>query len=213
MGAESASPSPVDRIPHLMSRLRLLAIAALAVSCSVTFAACGSSDNGPERFAQNEGIYFESGSLKYQVQITRQLNPQQPMDRELMQGIPLAQRIKKSNELWYATFLRVENETDNVQMSASKFIVRDTNGDIFRPIPVNPAANAFAYVASPIAGGDSNPAATTYPNINSIPGQVDINGKMLIFKLPLNAIALRPLVLTIVNPTNPAESGRVNLDI
>jgi hypothetical protein len=195
-----------------MTRFRLLALMVLAVAASASLAACGSDDE-PERSAANEGIYVEAGSLKYQVQITRQLNPSQPMDRELLQGIAPAQRIKKPNELWYATFLRIENETSNTLTSASQFIVRDTNGEIFRPIPVNPAANSFAYVSGPILGGDSNPAATTYPNINSIPGQTDINGKMLLFKFPLGALALRPLTLTIVNPGNTTLNARVKLDI
>jgi len=190
-----------------MSRLRLLATASLVAIAAVSLTACADKSK-VERFAHNEGIYFDVGPMKYQVQITRQLNPTQVMDRELLQGVPAVQRVTKSDELWFATFLRVENETSDPHVKASRFIVRDTNGDVFRPIPVNPLANPFAYRGGLLLAGDA------YPDINSIPGQTDINGKMLLFKLPLNAIALRPLVLTVVSPTNPAtESGRVNLDI
>jgi len=189
-----------------MNRLRLLAIASLAVVSSVSLVACADKSE-PERFAHNEGIYFESGPLKYQVQITRQLNPRQVQDAELMQGVSLAARATKPNELWFATFIRIENETSHPQLKASQFYIRDTNGDIFRPIPVDPKANSFAYQDGLLLAGDN------YPDINSIPGQTDKNGKMLLFKLPLDAIALRPLVLTVVSPTNPAENGRVNLDI
>lgn len=189
-----------------MNRLRLLAIASLAVVSCASLTACADKSK-PERFAHNEGIYFESGPLKYQVQITRQLNPRQVQDAELMQGVPLAARTARPNDLWFATFLRIENETDHPQLKASQFTIRDTNGDIFHPIAVNAAANSFAYEPGILLAGDA------YPNINSIPGQTDKNGKMLLFKLPLAAIALRPLVLTVTSPTNPVESGRVNLDI
>ena len=178
-----------------MSRLRFLATASLVAVAAVSLTACADK-NEVERFAHNEGIYFDVGALKYQVQITRPLNPAQVMDRELLQGVPALQRVTKSDELWFATFLRIENETSDPQPKASRFIIRDTNGDVFRPIPVNPLANPFAYRGGLLLAGDA------YPDINSIPGQTDINGKMLLFKLPLNAIALRPLVLTAVSYTH-----------
>ena len=189
-----------------MNRLRPLVLAAIAVLAAVSLTACGNKKN-EERFAANEGIYFESGDLKYQVQITRQLNPKQAMDSELMQGIAPAQRLIKPDELWFATFLRVENESGNTQHLASRFVIRDTNGDQFFPVPINPAANSFAFVPGLLA------ADAAYPNINSIPGQTDINGKMLLFKIPRAAIALRPLTLTITDPAQPKKSGAVHLDI
>lgn len=188
-----------------MNRVRPFAIAALAVLATAGLTACG--DDETVHAAANEGIYFHSGPLTYQVQITRQLDPRQAMDAQLMQGLSPKNRAKAPDELWYATFLRIENQTNYVQLPATEFVVNDTNGDVFKPVPVNAAANSFAYVSSPLGAGD------TYPNINSIPGQIDINGKMLLFKIPRAAIALRPLTLHIVNPTNPATSGSVKLDI
>jgi len=192
-----------------MTRLRLLAIASLAVLAAVGLTACGNKKD-VERFAADEGIYFESGPLKYQVQITRQLNPRQAQDMELMQGISLANLRLKPDEMWFATFLRVENETGHPQLTARHFVVTDTNGDKFYPVPVNAAANSFAYRPGLLAASGTY---STYPNINSIPGQTDINGKMLLFKIPRQAIALRPLTLTVFNQLNPATSGSVHLDI
>jgi hypothetical protein len=190
-----------------MNRARTLAIAAVAVLATAGLSACG--DNSFEHVAANEGIYFKSGPLTYQVQITRQLNLRQPQDAELMQGVSAADRKVAGDVLWYATFLRIENQTPYVQLPAnvSEYSIADTNGDIFRPVNVNPLANSFAYVGAPLAAG------AAYPNINSIPGQTDINGKMLLFKIPRAAISQRPLELRIVNPTDLATSGRVALDI
>jgi hypothetical protein len=189
-----------------MNRLRLLVIASLAVLAAVSLTACGNKKD-VERFAANEGIYFDAGNLKYQVQNTRQLNPTNAFDSELMMGIAPKVLAKRPDELWFATFLRVENETGNPQLRARNFVIRDTNGDKFYPVAINPAANSFAYTPGLIA------ANSAYPNINSIPGQTDLNGKMLLFKIPRQAIALRPLTLTVFNQLNPTTSGAVHLDI
>lgn len=189
-----------------MGRSRTVLVAALALLSVVALGACGNK-KAVERYAENEGIYFQSGALKYQVQITRQLNPQQAQDRELMFGVSAIDRIKAPTDLWYATFLRIENETNRYQTPTTIYRIRDTNGDIFKPIAVDPRSNPWAYQPLPI------PPGGTLPNINSLPGQIDINGKMLLFKIPRADLALRPLILYVVNPGDPKQSGRVKIDI
>src|ERR1700712_1252213 len=116
-----------------MNRARTLAIAAVAVLATAGLSACG--DNSFEHAAANEGIYFKSGPLTYQVQITRQLNLRQAQDAELMQGVSAADRKVAGDVLWYATFLRIENQTPYVQLPAnvSEYSIEDTTGDMFRP--------------------------------------------------------------------------------
>lgn len=189
-----------------MDRTRTILIAALALFATVGLTACGNKKQ-VERYAENEGVYFESGPLKYQIQMTRQLNPAQAQDRELMFGIAPADRIKAPRTLWYATFVRIENPTDKYQIPATVYRITDTNGDVFTPVPIDPTQNPFAYQAVPIPPGGS------LPNINSIPGQTDLNGKMILFKIPAQDIALRPLVLHVVNTKDPSQSGRVKIDI
>ena len=128
-----------------MNRLRPLVLAAIAVLAAVSLTACGNKKN-EERFAANEGIYFESGDLKYQVQITRQLNPKQAMDSELMQGIAPAQRLIKPDELWFATFLRVENESGSTQHLAGELFKLSAGLDMVH-IPYKGGAQAQADVA------------------------------------------------------------------
>lgn len=190
-----------------MSRARTLLIIATTALAAGLLSACGSDHHEFERVAANEGLYVNAGPLTYQVQITRQLNPTQAMDSELLQGVAPAALVTRPDELWYATFLRVENLTSKIELPARSFVIHDTAGGTYKPIPVDPRANSFAYVPGPIL------PSKAYPNINSIPGQTDINGKMLLFKIPREAIALRPLTLTVVAPGNPAESARIRLDI
>ena len=72
------------RMPHLVSRK--LPLALLAVAAVLVLAACG---NKPKisTVGDTEGTYLNVGPLTYQVQISRQLNPNDIEDQTYLQGI------------------------------------------------------------------------------------------------------------------------------
>ena len=87
-------------------RSRLLSVLGVAAACAL--AACG-EEKEPNLRAETEGAYIELGELKYQVQISRPLNPGIRSDAELLSGLPPAQQELPADQQFFAVFIRVEN--------------------------------------------------------------------------------------------------------
>lgn len=134
-------------------RQRLLPLLALAlVSTSLT--ACGAKHENPTE-AESEAVYVSVGPkdgpfLKYQVQISRQLNPgdfqnlaargeQQrvdPEDSEYLRGIPASElELEKNpgnpieNEVYFGVFIQVANDNDDRDLKSaalSGFEIQDS---------------------------------------------------------------------------------------
>lgn len=161
------------RLDFALMRQRLLPLVALAlVSTSLT--ACGSKHEDPTH-AETEAIYVSVGPdggpyLKYQVQISRQLNPgdfqnlsargeQQkvdPEDSEYLRGIPSSQlELEKNpekpidNEVYFGVFIQAANDTQQPLKSAalSGFEIQDS-------LYVEGQADAEEHVFEPIASFD-----------------------------------------------------------
>ena len=177
--------------------LLLLATAALALS------ACG---NKPQIRTEGltEGTYLNVGPLTYQVQISRQLNPNDLEDSTYLQGIPPAQRRLGPHETWFGIFVQVVNETSNPHPTASNFSIVDTQEHVFAPIPQS-IANPFSYHPRVLQGGD------IIPPTNSVAGEGVIQGSLILFKLDLPTLDNRPLEFVVTDALN--NSGRVSLDV
>src|SRR3954469_21033760 len=103
----------------------LLAVAAVAAALGLS--ACGNKTVSIHA-GETEGIYLDVGPLKYQVEISRQLNPSIPEDRTFLSDIAPGDRHLGPEELWFAVFVRVENETDKAQSPTSDYTITDTQG-------------------------------------------------------------------------------------
>lgn len=155
-------------------RQRLLPLLALAL-VSTTLTACGSKHENPTH-AETEAIYVSVGPeggpvLKYQVQVSRQLNPgdfqnldsrgeQQkvdPEDSEYLRGIPASQlELKKNpekpidNEVYFGVFIQVANDNDDQALKSaalSGFEIQDS-------LYVDGASDAEEHVYKPISAFD-----------------------------------------------------------
>lgn len=166
----------------------LLALA--AVGAALALGACGNktvSIHGGE----TEGIYLDVGPLKYQVEISRQLNPAIPEDRTFLTDVAPAESKLASGELWFAVFVRIENETDQAQPPASSYTITDTQGHEYRPVSIGPA-NAFRYSTEPV------PGKGVAPDPDSVAGDnTSIAGMELLFRLKRETLDNRPLEMTI----------------
>lgn len=192
-------------MPRLRRPLALLA----ALLASGGLAACGKHPDENARVvrAENEGFYLDIGELKYQVQISRQLNPDDVQDRSLLAGVPAAQRELKPDEVWFGIFLRVQNETDRPLAPSGDIKIVDTQETEFKPLTLDDT-NVFAYRSSdPIPARDVLPLPDT-PTFDS-----PVQGSLLLFKLTLTALGNRPLELEIENNTTPAQTGIIDLDV
>jgi len=179
--------------------LLIVAVAALAVT------ACGNKQDRTTH-AETEGTYLDIGPMKYQVQISRLLNPTDREDKSYLVDLPGGQTLGPQDQ-WFAVFMRVENGTDKLQQPASRYIIRDTQGNVFRPVQMGPK-NVFAYRANKIPPNQNIPIAGSAAEQNSI------QGAMLLFKIPTANLENRPLELVITPPPGVGgPEGTVDLDV
>ena len=142
-----------------MTRSRRLCAVLAALLVSGTLSACGKHQStGPVRIAETEGIYLDVSDLKYQVQVSRQLNPADIQDKPYLVGIPEDERELKPDEVWFAVGLRVQNETDEPLQPSDDIEIEDTQDELFEPVELGPE-NVYAYrVDEPIPAAPDLPA-------------------------------------------------------
>lgn len=155
---------------------------------------------------ESEGLYLSLGELKYQVQVSRQLNPEDAQDRSLLRGVPAQEQKLEADEVWFGVFLRVENESAEPLVPSAEIDIEDTQERVFEPLELE-QENVFAYrPEQPIPAGEVAPLRDT-PAFDT-PNQ----GSLVLFKLPRTALDNRPLELTIESSTT-AQTGIIDLDV
>jgi hypothetical protein len=194
-------------------RLRPLLLLAVLAALAGALGACGNKTTqygfeGEGQEALAEGMYSEVGGLKYQVQISRELNPTDAEDRAYLIGLPPTARDLKPDETWFAVFLRVQYDTKDgaPRPTARDFTLEDTQRDVYRPVPLAPD-NVFAYrpttlLPTEILPGGDTPAA-----------EGTIQGSLLLFRVKDADLQNRPLTFKITNPENTQQVATQDLDV
>lgn len=188
-----------------MQLRRLAAITAVALAAATSLAACGSGGEEPTA-GETEGIYVNTGDLKYQVQISRQLNAADFEDRDYLIGLPAADKTLAAGEEWFAVFIRVFNTTKEPHAAAAEFEIHDTTGQVFKPIAINTRINRVAYRPEEVGAGDQIPVPGSLARENLT------QGGLVLFKVPNTAYDNRPLELNITPPDGGHEAT-VDLDV
>jgi len=190
-------------------RPRRLAILLAAVFATAGLSACGNhpDENAPVVRAKTEGLYLDIGELKYQVQVSRQLNPYDMQDKSLLIGVPADQRDLAPDEVWFGVFLRIQNETSDAQSPAANIEIDDTQDQVFRPVALEPS-NVFAYRSS-----EDVPAKAVVPLPDTPAFDTPARGALLLFKLKNSTLDNRPLELKIVSRLPPQQTGIIDLDV
>jgi hypothetical protein len=186
-------------------RLRPVCTIAAAAVLALSLGACGDKV-AKITHGETEASYLDVGGLKYQVQISRALNPRDVEDHGYLIGLGPGDQQLTSQETWFGVFMRVQNPTNQPRPTASDYTITDTEGTVFRPLPLT-AVNLFAY-----RPGTLGPSGIT-PIPGSAPAEGPIQGSLLLFKIPFANLENRPLELEIRNPQAPQESASVALDI
>ena len=182
---------------------RVLYITALL--CALLFAGCGNKEEGGVTVADTEGIYLDIDNLKYQVQISRYLNPSDVEDKSYLTGLPQSTAQPGGDETWFGVFMRVQNTTDEPQTPSNDFKIVDTQDNVYRPVPMDTKINPFAYKADPIAGG------SLLPEPDSAASENTIQGSLLLFKVKTDSLQNRPLELRFTG--SDGTEGVVDLDV
>jgi hypothetical protein len=182
---------------------RPVTLCLLAAAASVALAGCGNKLE-TRTLGETEGVYVDVGELKYQVQLSRILNPDDTEDRSYFQGLPAGEEAT-AEQAWFAIFLRVQNTTDKTLVPASEFEIVDTQEKSFTPLELG--NNGFAYKPVALAPKGIIPAA------DSIAGEGVIQGSLLLFKVDIASLQNRPLEFRIRSDERPDEVGIVDLDV
>jgi len=191
-----------------VTRPRRLCALLAALLLAGVLSACGKHQStGPVRIAETEGIYLDVSDLKYQVQVSRQLEPNDVQDKAFLVGVPEGERELESNEVWFAVLMRVQNVTDEDLLPASDITITDTQEQEFEPLELE-QTNTFAYRAN-----ETIPAGEVVPVIDSPGYDSPSRGALLLFKLTLTALNNRPLELKIEGRKAPQQTGIVDLDV
>ena len=155
---------------------------------------------------ETEGLYIDVNHLRYQVQISRVLNPNDPDDRDYLAGVPESER-PKPGETFFGVFLRVQNTTESTTAeTAEEFEIVDTDEESYEPIELS-EENIWAYHPTTLAPGE------IIPSENSAQFSGTTRGALLLFRLGLDTLQNRPLEFEIHSPVNPEEVGIIDLDV
>ncbi|MGH2970041.1 MAG: hypothetical protein ACRDK0_13405 [Solirubrobacteraceae bacterium] len=169
-----------------MRRLRRPSLLLAALACSLLAAGCGNKQE-TVTLGETEGIYLDIDELKYQVQISRYINPRDVEDRSYLIGLPQGTSQPAGDETWFGVFIRVQNTTDETIAPANDFEIVDTRENKYRPIPLDTNVNQFAYKPDPI------PPKSLIPEVGSVASEGTIQGSLLLFKVKNEALQNRPL--------------------
>jgi len=191
-----------------MTRLRRPFLLFTILAAVVALAACGS--DRPVHDAADEGTYVTTGNLYYQVQLSRELNPNNIEDRQYLEGLPAGTTPPTADEEWFGVWLRVQNDTKQRHRSASTFRITDTVGNSYAPIAL-PARNPYAYHSVDLERDTGN-GQPVQPGPESGAYNGPVQGEMLLFKLPTTIYANRPLTLHIM-PPDGSTPATVELDL
>ena len=155
--------------------------------------------------AETEGVYVDVGGLTYQVQMSRFLNPGDIEDRQYLMGLP--EGIPKElpgDEIWFGVWMRVKNYSGGPLTPTTTFKIVDTEGNEFEPVELDPS-NPFIYEPTLLQHSQVLPTPDTAASSGPI------QGSLILFRLPTDALQNRPLKLEIEQ--EGATTGEIDLDL
>ncbi|MHB1467788.1 MAG: hypothetical protein ACYCX7_01370 [Solirubrobacteraceae bacterium] len=208
-GADDTRSVLANRLQGGRPRRRIAVAGALLAALALS--ACGSANmrETTGTYSGENGAaapYLNVGSLVYQVQISRSLNPWENEDAGFLEGLPNHGKELSAGEEWFGVFLQVYNETKSSQPDATEVTLSDTEGHVYHPVMPN-ATNEFVYRPGQIPQKGQVPALDAPASYDSA------GGALLIYKIKLESLENRPIRIKIANPEDPSESASAELDV
>jgi hypothetical protein len=177
----------------------------LSIALVALAAGCGSDSTAT--VAETEGLYLDVNGLKYQIEMSRYMNPADVEDREYFIGLPESTPEATPEETWFGVWVRVENTSeDETRPAANTWEIHDTQDNVYRPIPIDTDINPFVFEPVDV------PPKTVIPLASSAAGQGPTQGLLLLFKLKNESLQNRPLELKFSNGGGGQE-GTYDLDV
>lgn len=140
------------------------------------------------------------GGLHYTVNNAWLVDPQWRVDAPIARGLPASDRKLGPDELLYAVFVGVTNETGRRLPMARQFALLDATNHEYPPAPLG-EDNRYAYRPHVMAPQTHRPAPWT-------PAGQDMTaeGLMLVFRIPRSAYNNGGLELVVHDPAHPATT-------
>lgn len=186
-------------------RKRALPAVLCAAAVAAFAAGCGSEEETTTTDGQAaklvvEGEPLELGDLRFNVAITRFLNPSDVEDAEYLEGLP----APPVGSDYLAVFMTIENEGDDdlIIPAAEGMTVEDTGGQLYEPIETD---SLFA-----LELGADLPAGGEAPEADTAAAGGPVQGSFVLYLIPKEAQELRPLELEI---DADGELGIIELDL
>jgi hypothetical protein len=185
----------------------LLAVGLLAAGLS----GCGVDHRTEETNVSQDELsaggepYFWAGPITYQVQVSRQLNAYDPIDVQYFAGVTGAQDLTPQ-QFWFGVFLWAKNQSNHPAITADRFKLVDSQGEVFLPTPLNSNLNLYAWKATKLQHNGIEPLAGSTASNGST------GGGLVLFKLTQTVYSNRPLTLLVYAPGSTTPS-RVSLDL
>lgn len=192
-------------------RVLVLAIALLALvaaGCGSTNESGTAAETQGTAVADTEGIYLDVNGLKYQIELSRYMNPNDVEDAEYLKGLPAGTAQPGGDETWFGVWIRVQNVSNKTHPAADNWEIRDTLDNVYRPIPIDTNINVFAFKT-----GIDVPPDTVLPLASTAAGQGPIQGSLLLFKIKTDSLQNRPLELRFSNGQQGGRTGVYDLDV
>lgn len=187
-----------------MTRLARFALLCLASVAALAASGCGNKEEFVT-VGHTEGIYVTVDDLKYQIQISRILDPASREDQAYLRGLPDTETLA-DDEVWYGIFMRVENDTEEPHPMATEYVIHDTEGNTFEPVEIDPELNVFVYEPEELQPEKVSPL------LNAPAADNTIRGGLILFKIPASALGNRPLELEIESPSG-GENAIIDIDV
>ena len=150
--------------------------------------------------------YLDVGSLVYEVQLSRELNPADEEDASYLQGLSPAQRRLSSGEEWFAVFLQVFNHHDIPALAATELVLTDTQNNTYTPITPE-ASNQYAYRPKNV------PGQGRLPEPDTVASEGTTQGALVLYRIKTVSLDNRPLTLKIVDPEDSTLTASAELDV
>jgi len=172
--------------------IALVALAALALPV----AGCGSEE---EELDVIEGEPIEADDVRYNVVLSRFLNPDDTEDKAYVEGHP----APPPDTQYFGVFLQIENEGEEDTVLPDEMTITDTVDNRYDPLE---SESPYALpLGAPLLAGE------VFPEANSIAADGPTQGNLVLFLIQEASTENRPLELDIPLPSG--KVGVVELDI
>jgi hypothetical protein len=118
------------------------------------------------------------GGVRYEAATDRPVNPSNPVDAQIVKGLPAAERHPGSKQLLLGVFVTVTNDSSRALPTAARIDLRDEAMRVYHPLAL-PASNPYAYRPTTLRAGETIPRLGTPPADN-----IAASGLLLLYRVP-----------------------------